>query len=412
MNFFNGDAMLWTEKYAPKRLSELVGQDAAVQTMRKWVESWKKGKPSKKSLLLYGPPGTGKTAATRALANETGWQLIEMNASDKRTMSALRKIIGEASKTGTLLEGVQGKKLLVLDEADNIHGRADHGGYQALKEIIGTTTNPVILIANDRYSIPAEIQAQCELVNFRRLRPDQIVKHLEHIAKNEKIKVDRKALEIIARRSDGDMRSAIEDFQTHALVFPRLTAEQVLLFKREREKNVFDLLRGILFASSADVARSVLWSVDIAPDEAMAWIVENVPKAIRDPKALAAVYNTLSRADIFYRRANERQIYRLWSYMSDLMSAGVAVKKGSEVKAAKFEPPSYLKRYYQTAKTRRMLNSVARKIAMACHTSTHRVKQDMIPLLPILIQNKKLLENLTANLELSEEEINFLSSLR
>lgn len=341
-----------------------------------------------------------------------GWQIIEMNASDKRTLHTIRRIIGEASRTGTLFDGIFGKKLLVLDEADNIHGKADYGGYQGLKEVVSATNNPLVLIANDRYAIPLEIQNQCQLVNFRRLRADQIVKHLERIAKSEGVRAERRALALIAQRSDGDMRSAIEDFQTHALLFPRLTADKVLLFKRERTKNVFDLLKGILFASSAEVAREVLWSVDIAPDDALAWISENVPHSIADLAALANVYDMLSKADIFYRRAKERQVYRLWSYMSDLMSAGVAVKKGEGVRAAKFQPPSKIKRYLQTAKSRNLTNKIAKKIALACHTSTRKVKQDLFPFLPILAKNKRLIQNLVQNLELSNEELEHLLSLR
>jgi len=402
---------LWTEKYCPQKLEEVLGQNTAIREIKKWVSSWEDGKPEKRAILIYGAPGTGKTATVRALAKEMGWSLIEMNASDKRTLSEVERIIGVASTTGTLTGGAKEKKLLVLDEADNLHGTADRGGYRALKNIIGKTNNPIVLIANDRYSIPWEIQNLCFLVNFRRLKTEIILLQLEKIVKKEKIRAEKKALEIIARAADGDMRSAIQDLQTVTIGEKILTEKILRLYKREREKNVFDLIKGILLSSSAQLSRTTLWSVDVPPEDALAWISENIPRAITNRQNLAKVYDAISRADIFLRRAKERQVYKLWGYASDMMSAGVTVNKGEEISWTRFQTPSHIKRYSRTRVVRMLQNSIAKKMAKHCHTSTHIIKRDFIPLFALLKRDKNLMNDLAERLELSENELNYLFSM-
>ena len=55
--------MLWTEKYRPTRLSDIVGQEHFIMDAETWVEE--KDMPN---ILLYGRAGLGKTAAGLALA--------------------------------------------------------------------------------------------------------------------------------------------------------------------------------------------------------------------------------------------------------------------------------------------------------------------------------------------------------
>ncbi|MGC9021493.1 MAG: replication factor C large subunit, partial [Candidatus Methanodesulfokora sp.] len=52
----------WVEKYRPRRLKDIVGQDEAIEQIMKWIEDVKAGKKVK-PLLIYGPAGTGKTTA-------------------------------------------------------------------------------------------------------------------------------------------------------------------------------------------------------------------------------------------------------------------------------------------------------------------------------------------------------------
>jgi len=119
-----GRCVDWAEKYRPASLSDVLGNDAAVKALKKWAEAFGSGR---KAAILYGGPGVGKTSAALALAHDMGWDYIEMNASDQRTKDAINKVAGSASKTGTF-GGTNERRLLILDEADNLHGNYDRGG--------------------------------------------------------------------------------------------------------------------------------------------------------------------------------------------------------------------------------------------------------------------------------------------
>jgi len=72
----------WTIKYRPKKISDVVDQEQAKQRILEWLKKWPN--VEKRALLLYGPPGVGKSSLVEAVANELGYELIELNASDSR----------------------------------------------------------------------------------------------------------------------------------------------------------------------------------------------------------------------------------------------------------------------------------------------------------------------------------------
>ena len=84
--------MDWTEKYRPKDLKGVIGNPSAVNALRGWAESWEKGIPEKRAVVLMGTPGVGKTTSAEALAREMGWDIVEMNASDQRTGKDIEQI--------------------------------------------------------------------------------------------------------------------------------------------------------------------------------------------------------------------------------------------------------------------------------------------------------------------------------
>lgn len=98
-------------------------------------EEWRTDSPSKKAVILSGKAGIGKTSSAYALANDFGWQVVELNASDTRSGDTIRRIAlsGAVNETFTGLGEYSpstsgGRKLIVLDEADNLYERDAHGG--------------------------------------------------------------------------------------------------------------------------------------------------------------------------------------------------------------------------------------------------------------------------------------------
>ena len=403
---------LWADKYRPSKLSEVVGQPQATREMLKWAESWEKGKPEKPALLLYGAAGSGKTAAAAALAHEFGWDLIELNASDERTFQAIQRIAGTAATAGTLLAGAGGKRMIVLDEADNVYGVADRGGYRAIEELLEQTLNPIVLVANNQYSIPKDIRRACLALNFRRLTLDVIVKVLERICRVERIKADPTALKVIAETAKGDLRSAINDLQAMSTGKRSLGIKDLALYRRDREASIFDVLKQLVHAKRSKEARELLWALDQTPDDTLAWISENIPRMLANPADLARTYDAISRADIFLSRARRRQAYGLWSYASDLMSSGVALSREGELKFARLQPPSSGKYLGRTWGVRALRDGVEKKIASRCHTSSRVASKHFLPYLGLIFKHdKRAAARISAELELSDAEEKYLKSM-
>ncbi|MGI0148071.1 MAG: AAA family ATPase, partial [Thermoplasmata archaeon] len=172
----------WAERYRPKDLDDVVGNPTAVAELRKWAASWQRGRPEKRAVILQGSPGIGKTSAALALANEMGWTVVEMNASDARNAEAIRNVATRGavlqtfSDTGEFLQTTRGgRKLIILDEADNVFGREDKGGIAAIVETIQQSRQPVALIANDYYALTrrsSTLKRLCRTIKFQGIHED------------------------------------------------------------------------------------------------------------------------------------------------------------------------------------------------------------------------------------------------
>ncbi len=127
--------LLWVEKYRPKKIEDIIGNEEAKATFIEWLKGKRK---TKKAVLLYGSPGVGKTALVNAAAKEFGFTIIEMNASDTRSEKAVNAIAKPATSYLALDTFTAESKgnLLFLDEVDGIAGNEDRGGVSAIIDIV------------------------------------------------------------------------------------------------------------------------------------------------------------------------------------------------------------------------------------------------------------------------------------
>ncbi|TDA33063.1 MAG: replication factor C small subunit [Hadesarchaea archaeon] len=215
---------IWTEKYRPKKLDEMVGQAEIVARLKNFVRT--KALPH---LLFAGPPGTGKTTAALCLARELFgeeyWRqnLLELNASDERGIDTIRERVKDYARTMPI--GEVPYKIVLLDEADALTAEAQ----QALRRTMEMYSRTCRFILDCNYSsrIIEPIQSRCALFRFRRLTDEDIRGMLERIAKEEKLTLDPKAVEAIIRVSEGDLRRAINLLQAAAAVKKHVTEKAV-----------------------------------------------------------------------------------------------------------------------------------------------------------------------------------------
>jgi replication factor C large subunit len=402
----------WTEKYRPRTLADVVGNKPSVEKLRKWAAEWEGGMPEKKAVILYGPPGAGKTSASLALAAQTGWEVIEMNASDQRTATALEKVAGSASRMGTLT-GVS-RRIIVLDEADNMHGSADRGGMRSMAAIIRQTDQPLILIANDLYGISSSVRSLCEEIQFKALQQRSIIPALKGICKAEKIMCGTGVVEKIAAMAGGDLRSAVRDLQAVATGRIEIHPEDVATAERDTKESVFKVL-GKVFAETDPVAANrATFDLDETPEDLIQWVDENVPGQYLEQgqtvnSEVVAAYRNLARADRFLGRVRLRQNYGLWRYAGFLLSGGVAVSRTQHHHGyRKLNPPSLWRRMGQAKSRRNMRDNIAAKISVHCHEPMRDARNAPMRLYGKLLEDDEAAVDVATLLGLDADEIAYL----
>ena len=202
--------MLWTEKYRPKILNEIVGQEHFTMDAETWIEE--RNMPN---LLIYGKPGNGKTTAGIAfsrtmLKEEFDDNFFEINASDDRRLETVRTTIKQIAQSGTI--GNSPFRIVLLDEMDGMTSDAQN----ALKRIMERYSNNIrfIITCNDKNKIIFALQSRCANYHFKPLSNQLIMEVIKSILVKEKItRFDDSELSSFIYAMNGDMRRAVTELQ-------------------------------------------------------------------------------------------------------------------------------------------------------------------------------------------------------
>ena len=214
---------IWIEKYRPSNLSEVVGQTPITSRLKNYVKE-----RSMPHLLFAGPAGTGKTTSALALARELFgelWKhnLHELNASDERGIDVVRGKIKEFARTAPL--GVDGFKIIFLDEADALTGAAQAALRRTMEKY--SRTCRFVMSCNFSSKIIDPIQSRCAVFRFRPLKAEDVEKYLKFVAAKEELNIDKEAYESLTYLAQGDLRRAINGLQMAAAANVPITSDVV-----------------------------------------------------------------------------------------------------------------------------------------------------------------------------------------
>ncbi|MBX0324017.1 replication factor C large subunit [Halomicroarcula sp. F13] len=401
--------MDWTEKYRPSTLSEVRGNNKARDALKEWADTWEN---HREAVVLHGTPGVGKTSAAHALANDMGWPTIELNASDSRTKDVIEQVAGEAAKSGTLTAGGAGRRLVVMDEADNIHGNADRGGARAVASLVKEANQPMILIANEYYEMSNSLRNNCQDIEFSAVQKRSIVPVLRDLCRKEGVEYTDAVIEDIAEQNSGDLRGAIKDLQATAEGRDRIEADDYVSGERDTSEGIFEYLDIVLKEGSAEEALKASYDVDETPDDLINWIEDNMPKDYEGAE-LATAYEFLSNADRWLGRVRATQNYSFWRYAGDNMTAGVAAARdGTKGGWTRYGPPSYWSKLGRSKGTRQTRDYVAQQIAAVDGVSMRTARREIMPFLATMTHhctNRELTVAMAATYEMEAEHVAFVT---
>lgn len=209
-------------RWRPKQFDELVGQDHIVQTLRNAIESNRIAH----AYLFVGPRGTGKTSSARlfakslnadggpsvatdndseisqAIMNGSCMDVIEIDGASNNSVDQVRDLRDDCQYAPTQCS----YKIYIIDEVHMLSTAA----FNALLKTLEEPPAHVIFIfaTTESHKVLPTIISRCQRFEFRPIPDAIIVEKLVTIAKAEKIKVAKAALEAIARLANGGMRDS------------------------------------------------------------------------------------------------------------------------------------------------------------------------------------------------------------
>ena len=189
-------------KYRPSKFKDVVGQPTVVEAL----EASLKNKTFAHAYLFAGSRGTGKTTVARILASELGTSVndtYEIDAASNRGIDEIREL-RDAVRT---LPFDSKYKVYIIDEVHMLTTPA----FNALLKTLEEPPEHVIFVlaTTELHKLPDTIISRCQTFTFRKPSNHEVVKQITQIAKEEGIKVEKDAGNLIALLAEGSFRDAI-----------------------------------------------------------------------------------------------------------------------------------------------------------------------------------------------------------
>lgn len=199
---------LFTEKYRPKNLDELILPD---RVMSKFSDGLVQ------NMLFAGSPGTGKTSTAKAVVNQFKLPYLYINASTDTSVDVIRTRIIDFCSTVSIMDAPGAFKVVILDEVDGVSDQF----FKALRATMEQFASNSRFIATCNYinKIPDPVLSRFEVINFDFDKEEEseltkkYIKRVYEICKAEDLTIEKDALVEFVRRNFPDLRSTLNKLQ-------------------------------------------------------------------------------------------------------------------------------------------------------------------------------------------------------
>ena len=213
-------------KYRPATFASVVGQQSITSTLKNAIE---RGQLAH-AYLFCGPRGVGKTTCARIFAkainclNPNGAEacnecescrafnegrslnIHELDAASNNSVDDIRSLIEQVR----IMPQIGKYSLFIIDEVHMLSQQAFNAFLKTLEE---PPKHAVFILATtEKHKIIPTILSRCQVYDFNRIRVEDSVHYLKHIADNEGVTYDEESLNLIAQKADGGMRDALSMF--------------------------------------------------------------------------------------------------------------------------------------------------------------------------------------------------------
>lgn len=248
--------------YRPKNFNDIVGQEHIVRTLKNQIESQNVGH----AYLFCGTRGTGKTSTAkifsravnctdlhdnepcnecescREILEDKTMDVVEIDAASNNSVDDIRELRENVKYSPSKSK----YKVYIIDEVHML----SQGAFNALLKTLEEPPSYVIFIlaTTEPHKIPATILSRCQRFDFKRVTVKDISSRMKYICEKEGIEADDKALNLIARNSQGALRDALSildqciSFQGHTISYN----DVIELLGSVNIEQLFDLAESII----------------------------------------------------------------------------------------------------------------------------------------------------------------------
>ena len=425
----------WTERHRPRSEQLLEGNEVQRRKIRAWLDEWQNGAPKKKAVLLIGPPGVGKTTVARAIAEDMGWNVVELNASDARNAAAIRKAATSGATHRSLFHdptAPPSRTLILLDEVDHLSGglrqvsqerieramegddenpgaslRGDSGGKAELLRLLEQTKQPVMLACNEEMGLWGRNSSWRSTrdrfgrhllkINFVRASDEALRRIARRVLREENVAFEDRAIDALASTNHGDLRALVRDLQVMAtgLDGETLTADMVRAHAQASQRDVtveiFPGLDRLYRERTSAEASQLIRTIDKDASDFLNWVHWNNASLFTHAPSVRRGTSTLLQADraMMGRFLNTAHRSTYWTQHLTALAASTANDVPLE---GRIFPsyPHYLRRSSPAGR-----GSIVEKLAELCGTNKAITREEFLHPLFMITQDDSLLGDST-----------------